>query len=152
MESDPLEDGSIRGQAYQSLQKPGNSNTDERKGLLTSAYLEFEFIGRAWFAFLLNLPVDFVIRLRGNTDDGMTALARMDEAPRRFALHIPSFSVSSPVHGQPFSIFQVPLYGQRSIETTFACLKSRGSNLDPPLTHPQRVHLLWGLAWSSYGH
>ena len=70
---------------YQSLQKPGNSNTDERKRILTKvlAYLDprvcclvadREFIGRAWFAFLLEQQVDFVIRLRGNTsltlDDG----------------------------------------------------------------------------------
>ena len=72
--------------AYQSLQKPGNSNTDERKRILTKAlaYLDArvcclvadrEFIGRAWFAFLLEQSVDFVIRLRGNTslrlDDGL---------------------------------------------------------------------------------
>ena len=49
---------------YQSLQKPGNSNTDERKRILTQvlAYLDpgvcgvvadREFIGRDWFAFLL---------------------------------------------------------------------------------------------------
>ena len=71
--------------AYQSLQKPGNSNTDARKHLLTEvlSYLDpgvcclvadREFIGRDWFAFLLEQPVDFVIRLRGNTsltlDDG----------------------------------------------------------------------------------
>ena len=70
---------------YQSLQKPGHSNTSERKRLLTKvlAYLDprvcclvadREFIGRAWFAFLLEQQVDFVIRLRGNTsltlDDG----------------------------------------------------------------------------------
>ena len=59
---------------YQSLQKPGNSNTDQRKGLLTKALAYFdpgvcclvadrEFIGRAWFAFLLEQQVDFVIRL-----------------------------------------------------------------------------------------
>ena len=64
--------------AYQSLQKPGNSHTDERKHLLTQvwAYLDArvcclvadrEFIGRDWFAFLLEQSVDFVIRLRGNT-------------------------------------------------------------------------------------
>ena len=43
------------------------------------------------------------------------------------------------------------LYGQRwAIETTFACLKSRGFNLeDTHLTHPQRLHLLMGLlAWT----
>ena len=43
------------------------------------------------------------------------------------------------------------LYGQRwAIETTFACLKSRGFNLeDTHLTKPQRLHLLLGLlAWT----
>ncbi len=43
------------------------------------------------------------------------------------------------------------VYGQRwAIETTFACLKSRGFNLeDTHLTHPQRWHLLLGLlAWT----
>ena len=54
--------------AYQSLQKPGNANTSERKRLLTKglAYLDprvcclvadREFIGRAWFAFLLEQPI-----------------------------------------------------------------------------------------------
>ena len=70
---------------YQSLQKPGNSNPDAHKRILTQAlaYLDprvgclvadREFIGREWFAFLLKQPIDFVIRLRGNTwltlDDG----------------------------------------------------------------------------------
>ena len=64
--------------AYPSLQKPGTSNTDERQHLLTKAlaYLDprscclvadREFIGRDWFAFLLDQQVDFVIRLRDNT-------------------------------------------------------------------------------------
>ena len=70
---------------YQSLQKSGNSNTDERTHLLTQVLSYFdpgvcclvadrEFIGQDWFAFLLKQNVDFVIRLRGNTwltlDDG----------------------------------------------------------------------------------
>ena len=64
--------------AYQSLQKPGNANTEERQHLLTQAlaYLDprscclvadREFIGRDWFAFLLAQPIDFVTRLRGTT-------------------------------------------------------------------------------------
>ena len=67
------------------LQKPGTSNTDERTHLLTQvlAFLDAgvcclvadrEFIGRDWFAFLLEHQVDFVIRLRSHTwltlDDG----------------------------------------------------------------------------------
>ena len=64
-----------------------------------------------------------------------------------------------PAHGQPILLITnrtdlsrcEPLYGQRwTIETTFACLKSRGFNLqDTHLTHPQRLHLLLGLlAWT----
>ena len=42
------------------------------------------------------------------------------------------------------------LYGQRwAIETTFACLKSRGFNLEDTHMNPQRIHLLLGLlAWT----
>ena len=61
---------------YQSLQKPGNSNTAERQRILTKAlaYLDArvcclvadrEFIGRAWFAFLREQSIDFVIRTVG---------------------------------------------------------------------------------------
>ena len=63
-----------------------------------------------------------------------------------------------PVHGERILLLTEPtlrlvlaLYGQRwTIETTFACLKSRGFNLeDTHLTHPQRLHLLLGLlAWT----
>ena len=64
-----------------------------------------------------------------------------------------------PTHGEPILLItnrtdlkQVQtLYGQRwTIETPFACLKSRGFNLqDTHLTHPQRLHLLLGLlAWT----
>ena len=65
-----------------------------------------------------------------------------------------------PVHGERILLLSpteptlqqvLALYGQRwTIETTFACLKSRGFNLeDTHLTHPQRVHLLLGLlAWT----
>ena len=70
---------------YQSLPKSGNSNTEERKRILTQAltYLDAssccrvadrEFIGRDWFGFLVEQQVDFVVRRRGNTtitlDDG----------------------------------------------------------------------------------
>ena len=59
--------------AYQSLQKPGISNTEERQRLLTAAlaYLEpsacclvaaREFIGRDGLAFVLEQSVDFGVR------------------------------------------------------------------------------------------
>ena len=72
-----------------SLQKPGNSHTDERKHLLTQVWdldarvcclvADREFIGRDWFAFLLEQSVDFVIRLRGNTS------LTLDDGRRRYA-------------------------------------------------------------------
>ena len=172
--------------AYQSLPKPGNSNTDERKGLLTKvlAYLDpgvcclvadREFIGRDWFAFLLKQPVDFVIRLRGNTsltlDDGRprygtTFNERMPRGPTRYYPQTTLYNgltlnlvCHRPVRGERILLLTnrtdlqqvLALYGQRwAIETTFACLKSRGFNLeDTHLTQPQRVHLRLGLlAWT----
>ncbi len=93
---------------YQSLQKPGNSNTSERKCLLTKvlAYLDprvcclvadREFIGRAWFAFLLEQQVDFVIRLRGNTS------LTLDDGRRRYGFGVspPHPRRAHPTHHQP---------------------------------------------------
>ena len=172
--------------AYQSLQKPGNSNTEERKHILTKvlAYLnprlcclvaDREFIGRAWFAFLLKQLVDFVIRLRGNTsltlDDGRrrygtTFNARMPRATTRYYPQTTLYDgltlnlvCHRPARGERILLLTnridlqqvLALYGQRwAIETTFACLKSRGFNLeDTHLTQPQRWHLLLGLlAWT----
>ena len=171
---------------YQSLQKPGNSNTDQRKRLLTTVLAYFdpsvcclvadrEFIGRDWFAFLLAQPVDFVIRLRGNTwltlDAGRrryaaTFNARMPRGSTRYYPHTTLYDgltlnlvCHRPVRGERILLITnrtdlqqvLALYGQRwAIETTFACLKSRGFNLeDTHLTHPQRLHLLMGLlAWT----
>ena len=171
---------------YQSLQKPGNSNTDQRKGLLTKALAYFdlgvcclvadrEFIGRAWFAFLLEQQVDFVIRLRGNTwltlDDGRRRYAATfnERMPRGSTRYYPQTTLYDgltlnwvchrPARGERILLITnrtdlqqvLALYGQRwAIETTFACLKSRGFNLEQThLTHPQRLHLLLGLlAWT----
>ena len=171
---------------YQSLQKPGNSNTSERKCLLTKvlAYLDprvcclvadREFIGREWFAFLLEQQVDFVIRLRGNTsltlDDGRrrygaTFNERMPRGTTRFYPQTTLYDgltlnlvCHRPIRGERILLITnrtdlkqvLAVYGQRwAIETTFACLKSRGFNLeDTHLTHPQRLHLLLGLlAWT----
>ena len=171
---------------YQSLQKPGNSNTEERKHLLTKAlaYLDpgscclvadREFIGRDWFAFLLEQPIDFVIRLRGNTtitlaDGRLRSLAaftqRMPRGTTRFypetglydglTLHL---VCHRPAQGEAILLITnrtdlkqvLKLYGQRwAIETAFGFLKSKGFNLkDTHLTHPQRVHLMLGLlAWT----
>ena len=172
--------------AYQSLQKPGHSNTDERKHLLTQvwAYLDArvcclvadrEFIGREWFAFLLEQSVDFVIRLPGNTsltlDDGRRRYAatfneRMPRGTTRYYPHTTLYNgltlnlvCHRPAHGERILLITnrtdlqqvLEVYGQRwAIETTFACLKSRGFNLeDTRLTHPRRLHLLMGLlAWT----
>ena len=172
--------------AYQALQKPGNSNTDERKHLLTEVLSYFdpgvcclvadrEFIGQAWFDFLLEQPVDFVIRLRGNTcltlDDGRQRYGasfneRMPRGTTRYYPHTTLYGgltlnlvCHRPRRGERILLLTnrtdlqqvLALYGQRwAIETTFACLKSRGFNLeDTHLIHPQRLHLLLGLlAWT----
>ena len=172
--------------AYQSLQKPGNSNTDERKHLLTQvgAYLDAsvcclvadrELIGREWLAFLWEQPIDFVIRLRGNTsltlDDGRRRYAATfnERMPRNTTRYYPQTTLYTgltlnlvchrPARGERILLITnrtdlqqvLAVYGQRwAIETTFACLKSRGFNLeDTHMTHPQRVHLLLGLlAWT----
>ena len=171
---------------YQSLQKPGNSNTDKRKGLLTQVLSDLdpsvcclvadrEFIGRAWFAFLLKQQVDLVLRLRSNTSltldegrrrDGTTFNARMPRATTRYYPQTTLYDgltlnwvCHRPARGQHILLLTnrtdlqqvLALYGQRwAIETTFACLKSRGFNLeDTHLTQPQRLHLLLGLlAWT----
>ena len=102
---------------YQSLQKPNQSNTEERKRLLTKAlaYLDpgacclvadREFIGRDWFGFLLDQSIDFVIRLRGNTHITLAAgrqhswAASTHTLPRgttRFDLHTTLFN-GVPLH------------------------------------------------------
>ncbi len=172
--------------AYQSLQKPGNSHTDARKHLLTQVwtYLDAsvcclvadrEFIGREWFAFLLEQPVDFVIRLSGHTsltlDDGRRRYAATfnERMPRGSTRYYPQTTLYSgltlnlvchrPARGERILLITnrtdlqqvLALYGQRwAIETTFACLKSRGFHLeDTHMTHPQRIQLLLGLlAWT----
>ena len=172
--------------AYQSLQKSGNSNTDERKRLLTQVwtYLDArvcclvadrEFIGRDGFAFLVEQPVDFVIRLHGHTsltlDDGRRRYAatfneRMPRGTTRYYPHTTLYNgltlnlvCHRPARGERILLITnrtdlqqvLDVYGQRwTIETTFACLKSRGFNLeDTHMTHPQRIQLLLGLmAWT----
>jgi transposase len=171
---------------YQSLQKPGNSNTEERKQLLTQAlaYLDpgscclvadREFIGRDWFAFLLEQPIDFVIRLRGNTwitlDDGrLRSLAAFTQRMRRGTTRFYPETVlydgltlqlvcHRPARGEVVLLITnrtdlkqvLAVYGKRwSIETAFGFLKSKGFNVeDTHLTHPPRLHLLMGLlAWT----
>ncbi len=144
--------------AYQSLQKPGNSNTEERKRLLTQVwtYLDArlcclvadrEFIGREWFAFLLEQSVDFVIRLRGNTSltlqdgrqrYGTTFNERMPRGTTRYYPHTTLYNgltlnrvCHRSAHGERILLITnrtdlqqvLALYGQRwAIETTFACL------------------------------
>ena len=141
--------------AYQSLQKPGNSHTDERKHLLTQvwAYLDArvcclvadrEFIGRDWFAFLLEQSVDFVIRLRGNTwltlDDGRRRYAATfnERMPRNTTRYYPQTTLYNgltlhlvchrPARGERILLITnrtdlkqvLAVYGQRwAIETTF---------------------------------
>ncbi len=172
--------------ACPSLQKPGNANPEERKHLLTQAlaYLDpgscglvadREFIGRDGFTFLLEQPIDFVIRLRGNPwirlDEGRLRYwaaftQRLRRGPTRFypetvlydglTLHL---VCQRPARGEVVLLITnrtdlkqvLALYGQRwSIETAFGFFKSKGFNLeDTHRTHPPRLHLLRGLlAWT----
>ena len=131
-----------------------------------------EFIGRAWFAFLLGFCphsptrqyVDHARRWSAALFGGLQSAY----APRHHPILStdytlwrldPESSGHRPVHGERILLLTnrtdltqvLALYGQRwTIETTFACLKSRGFNLeDTHLTHPQRLHLLLGLlAWT----
>lgn len=133
------------------------------------------FIGREWFAFLREQSIDFVIRLRGNTaltldaglcSDGTALSERMLPGTTRYYPQTTLYGgltlnvvCHRPLRGQPILLVTnrtdlkqvLALYGQRwAIETTFACLKSRGFNLEEThLTHPQRLHVLLGLlAWT----
>ena len=171
---------------YVSLQKPGNSNTQERKQIMQQAlaYLKTcsctlladrEFIGKAWFCFLLAHRVDFVIRLTGNTwvtlDDGRLRYIasfnqRMPRGQTRFYPHTILYGdvtlnlvCHRPAKGELVILITnrtdleqiLALYGVRwSIETTFTFLKSSGFNMeDTHLIHPERLHLLLGvLAWT----
>ncbi len=171
---------------YLSLQNHGNSHTKERKQIMRQAlaYLkdssccllaDREFIGKAWFSFLLTHQVDFVIRLTGNTwitlDDGRLRYVaafnqRMPRGKTRFYPHTVIYGDMTlhlichrPPKGELVMLITnridldqvLDLYGKRwSIETAFGFLKSKGFNLeDTHLTHPQRLHLMMGvLAWT----
>ncbi len=167
---------------YRSLGKPGNSNTLERKQLIKQAltYLkncsccllaDREFIGKAWFEFLLEQRLDFVIRIRCNTwidlDDGRlrylaSFVQRMPRGSTRFypdtviygglclnlICHRPKKGDAVLLITNRQDLNQVlQLYRKRwSIETAFGFLKSRGFNLEEThLTHPERLQLLMGV-------
>lgn len=167
---------------YLSLGKPGNSNTHERKKLIKQAWTylkgcsccllaDREFIGKAWFEFLLAQPLDFVIRIRCNTriclDDGRlrylaSFVSRMPKGSTRLYpatiiygdLRL-NLICHRPQKGDPVLLITnredldevLELYRKRwSIETAFGFLKSRGFNLEEThLTHPERLHLLMGV-------
>ncbi len=76
--------------------KRGNSNTAERKDLLSRFIAVFgtekikaivgdrEFIGEKWFSWLCEQKIPFIMRIRNNTplEDGRKALSLFDEFPK----------------------------------------------------------------------
>jgi len=166
-----------------SLQRPGNSHTREQKQIVRQAlsYLkgstccllaDREFIGKAWFQFLLRQRnVSFVIRIRCSSwvtlDDGqLRHLASITRYWKRGltrtfynvtlyrSLRL-NLVVHRPRKGDPLLLITnrsdldqvVANYGQRwSIETAFGFLKSKGFHLEETrLTQPARLALLIGL-------
>lgn len=146
------------------------------KGCTGCLLADREFIGKDWIQFLLKQKGwDFVIRIRDNNwitlDDGQlrdfAARTRYwKRGTTRTFFNVVLYRslrlnlvVHRPPKGAPLLLVTnrsdldqvVRLYGQRwSIETTFACLKSKGFHLEETrLIHPARIGLLMGLvAWA----
>ena len=168
---------------YEVLGKAGNSNTDERKRLMKKAlkYLkgysctllaDREFIGKAWFTFLLKQKnLDFVIRIKSNSwitlkKGQETYVDRLSPGQRRNTTKTyeaitlyGSLSLNLICH-RPQKEEMVYLvtnrselegalkrYGKRwSLETTFGFLKSRGFDLESThLTDSKRLKMLIGV-------
>lgn len=167
---------------YLSLHKPGNSNTQERKKVVEAAlsYLkghlfcllaDREFIGKAWFKFLVDAKIEFIIRIRAHTwahlDDGrLRQLSRFTRTlPKGQTRYYASVTIYGevtlnlichrPQKGEAVLLVTnrsdlpqvLELYRNRwAIETAFGFLKSRGFHLEEThLTKPQRLYLLIGL-------
>lgn len=161
------------------LEKKGNSNTQERKDLIQEFINNFgiesikflaadrEFIGQAWFKYLIEQRIDFRIRIKDNT-----------LIHNRRAMSIPAYNlfsnlaVNCPITSKKTClIWSIPLYltGMKletgeflilvspkfsanacadyllrwNIETLFGCLKSRGFRLeDSHLTDPTKLKKL----------
>lgn len=130
-----------------------------------------EFIGKDWFKYLNKRCLDFVIRMRCNTlihlEDGrLRQLGQFAQRmPKGTVRYYPNTTIYSnlslnlicyrPQTGDPVLLITnkedlddvLRLYRKRwSIETAFACLKSRGFNLeDTHITLKKRLALLLGI-------
>lgn len=168
---------------YEVLGKAGNANTDERKRLMkkTLKYLkgysctllaDREFIGKAWFTFLLKQKnMDFVIRIKSNSwirlkNGRETYVDRRSPGQRRnttmtyeaITLY-GSLSLNLICHRPPKEemVYLVTnhsglngalkRYGKRwPLETPFGFLKSRDFDLESThLTDPKRLKMLIGV-------
>jgi len=168
---------------YEVLGKAGNANTDERKRLMKKIlkYLkgysgtllaDREFIGKAWFTFLLKQKnMDFVIRIKSNSwirlkNGRETYVDRRSPGQRRNTTKTyeaitlyGSLSLNLICHRPPKEerVYLVTnhsglngalkRYGKRwPLETTFGFLKSRGFDLESThLTDPKRLKMLIGV-------
>ena len=168
---------------YEVLGKAGNSNTEERKRLMKKAlkYLkgysctllaDREFIGKAWFTFLLKQKNMYVvIRIKSNSwirlqNGRETYVDRLSPGQRRNTTKTyetvtlyGSLSLNLICHRPPKEerVYLVTnhsnlngafkRYRKRgSLETTFGFLKSKGFDLESThLTDPKRLKMLIGV-------
>ncbi|MEW6212912.1 MAG: IS4 family transposase [Acidobacteriota bacterium] len=164
------------------LDKKGNSNTDERKAIVCQLmglfgagsilYLtaDREFIGKAWFKWLIANGIDFRIRIRENTliANGRGQLVGAKRLFRALTVNKPlvfekarscwglelwvsGMRLASGeyliVVGPNYTATAIEDYAKRwEIETLFGCLKSRGFQLEETLLiDPERLKKLIAL-------
>lgn len=164
------------------LDKKGNSNTAERKAIVTQFIQLFgagsilylcadrEFIGKRWFAWLIDQQIDFRIRIRENTQvaNGRGMLVAGRRLFRCLAVNEP-LSLDKPRHVWGLELWvsgmrlangeylivvswkkspqAISEYAKRwEIETLFGCLKSRGFRLEEThVIEPERLKKLIAL-------
>jgi hypothetical protein len=164
------------------LEKKGNSNTAERQAIISEfiglfgaasiLYLcaDREFIGKAWFKWLIANQIDFRIRVRENTQiaNGRGKLVAARQLFRSQAINQPLmleearliwglewFVTGMRLESGEYLIVVAPKYTTTAIddyakrweiETLFGCLKSRGFRLEEThVTEPARLKKLIAL-------
>jgi len=120
---------------WQNLQKIGHSSTQERIGLIKGALCRFdlaygvliadrEYIGTAWFKYLLDSDIDFIIRLKSGT-----YREAVDRSAGRSYVQLCSkvkrSKVAGKVLGKSFVLEGMPL--------NLVVLKNRRQDADDPL-------------------
>lgn len=164
------------------LEKKGNSNTAQRRAIITEFIEMFgvgsilyltadrEFIGKTWFAWLIQEKIGFRIRIRENQQVtngrgqlvaakrlfrglGVNQELMLEKARRMWGLElwIGGMRLASGEYlivVSPAKTHQaIAEYGKRwEIETLFGCLKSRGFRLEEThVTEPERLKKLIAL-------